>query len=117
MKKENCENCAKNDVLDCCLENGKVIAACLAGIGSLVCTVLSVVQFFHKDRHVIDAAVKKKGKGYSAVYISDDDGGLRKKCISVAVFLIGSTIGFIGAECFRTAVKNAEAVLAEDEEL
>lgn len=51
-------------------ENIRLIAAAAMGIGALICSALSAFEFFCGGGKVRYAA-RKKGKGYSAVYISD----------------------------------------------
>lgn len=101
------ESCGNNEYEHSCFENIKLIAVSAMGIGALICSALSAYEFFCGSSRNVRSAAKKRGKGYSAVYISDDrrSGGV----FPVLAFLLTAAAGCLALISFadrKGSVKN-----------
>lgn len=65
------EDYGNNEYEQSCFENIKLTAVSAMGIGALICSAVSAYEFFCGSCGNVRSAAKKRGKGYSAVYISD----------------------------------------------
>lgn len=71
--------------------NIKGIAAAAAGIGAFICSLISASDFMDNEKSTETAAVKKRGNGYSAVFISGSKGSRRWIFSAAAAFLLAIT--------------------------
>ncbi|MGN0695135.1 MAG: hypothetical protein ACI4J5_00040 [Oscillospiraceae bacterium] len=68
--------------------NIKGIAAVISGIGAFICSLISASDLMDNEKSAETAAVKKRGNGYSAVFISGSKGSRRWIFSAAAAFLL-----------------------------
>lgn len=72
--------------------NIKGIAAVVSGIGAFICSLISASDFMDSERDLRKTSVKKRGNGYSAVFISGSKDS-RKWIFSAAAALLLAITG------------------------
>ncbi|MGN1417210.1 MAG: hypothetical protein ACI4XF_10215 [Oscillospiraceae bacterium] len=71
--------------------NIKGIAAVVSGIGAFICSLISASDFLDTEKSTETASVKKRGDGYSAVFISGSKDSRKWIFSAAAAFLLAIT--------------------------
>lgn len=86
--------------------NIKGIAAAAAGIGAFICSLISASDFMDTERPTQKTSVKKRGSGYSAVFISGSRDS-RRWIFSAAAALLLAITGTLYTVMYYEGRKNS----------